>query len=259
MSCILRSLSGRIGILQLNRPEKHHALSNAMMGELMDGLDALAAENVRTIILRSAPGSRVWSAGHDINEIPEPRRDPLGYFDALESLLRKIQDSPAPVIAMVEGSVWGGACDLCCSCDIIIAAHGVTFAMTPAKIGIPYNASGLIHFTNLIGVNKAKEMFFTAQPVSVEEAWNNGFVNHVVAAADLESFTMNLAAQIAANAPLAVQSLKAEFRLLSRGQSLDAETAERIQALRRRVYDSEDYAEGLRAFKEKRAPHFEGR
>jgi len=140
MSCILRSLSGRIGILQLNRPEKHHALSNAMMGELMDGLDALAAENVRTIILRSAPGSRVWSAGHDINEIPEPRRDPLGYFDALESLLRKIQDSPAPVIAMVEGSVWGGACDLCCSCDIIIAAHGVTFAMTPAKIGIPYNA-----------------------------------------------------------------------------------------------------------------------
>ena len=117
----------------------------------------------------------------------------------------------------------------------------------------------MINFTNLIGVNKAKEMFFTAQPVSVEEAWNNGFVNHVVAAADLESFTMNLAAQIAANAPLAVQSLKAEFRLLSRGQSLDAETAERIQALRRRVYDSEDYAEGLRAFKEKRAPHFEGR
>jgi methylmalonyl-CoA decarboxylase len=108
-------------------------------------------------------------------------------------------------------------------------------------------------------VNKAKEMFFTAQPVSVEDAWNNGLVNHVVAAEELEPFTMKLAGTIAANAPLAVRAIKAEFRLLSRGHSIDAETAEQLQALRRRVYDSADYAEGLRAFKEKRAPRFEGR
>lgn len=259
MACVLRSTSGMTGILQLNRPEKHNALSNEMMHELMAALDVCVGEQVRAIIIRAAPGSRVWSAGHDINEIPEPRRDPLGYFDALESLLRKVQDCPAPVIAMVEGSVWGGACDLCCSCDMVIAARGATFAMTPAKIGIPYNASGLVHFTNLLGVNKAKEMFFTAQPVDVEDAWNNGFVNHVVEAAELETFTLDLAAKIAANAPLAVQSLKAEFRLLSRGQPIDSETAERIQALRRRVYDSDDYAEGLRAFKEKRPPRFTGR
>jgi methylmalonyl-CoA decarboxylase len=259
MALIERSVSGRTGVLQFNRPEKHNSLSNALMREMMDGLDALVAGGVRVVVLRAAPGAKVWSAGHDINEIPEPRRDPLGYFDALETLLRKIQDCPVPVLAMVEGSVWGGACDLCCSCDIVIAAHGVTFAMTPAKIGIPYNASGLIHFTNLIGVNKAKEMFFTAQPVSVDDAWNNGFVNHVVEAAELEAFTMKIASTIAANAPLAVQSLKAEFRLLNRGHSIDAETAEQIQALRRRVYDSEDYAEGVRAFKEKRAPQFEGR
>jgi methylmalonyl-CoA decarboxylase len=259
MALIERSVSGHTGVLQFNRPEKHNSLSNALMREMMDGLDTLVSEGVRVVVVRAAPGSKVWSAGHDINEIPEPRRDPLGYFDALETLLRKIQDCPVPVIAMVEGSVWGGACDLCCSCDIVIAAHGVTFAMTPAKIGIPYNASGLIHFTNLIGVNKAKEMFFTAQPVSVDDAWNNGFVNHVVEVADLEAFTMKMAGTIAANAPLAVQSLKAEFRLLNRGHSIDAETAEQIQALRRRVYDSEDYAEGVRAFKEKRAPQFEGR
>jgi len=131
--------------------------------------------------------------------------------------------------------------------------------MTPAKIGIPYNASGLIHFTNLIGLNKAKEMFFTAQPVPVEDAWNNGFVNHVLPAPELEAFTLRMADTIAKNAPLAVRALKAEFRLLMRGHSIDAETAERIQAIRREVYDSDDYAEGIRAFKEKRTPRFQGK
>jgi methylmalonyl-CoA decarboxylase len=259
MALVERTMADRIGILRMNRPEKHNALNGELMRAMTEGFDALADADARAIILRAAPGIKVWSAGHDIDEIPEPRRDPLGYFDALETLLRKVQDCPVPVIAMVEGSVWGGACDLCAACDMIVAARGSSFAMTPAKIGIPYNASGLVHFTNLLGVNKAKEMFFTAQPVSVEDAWNNGLVNHVVAAEELEPFTMKLAGTIAANAPLAVRAIKAEFRLLSRGHSIDAETAEQLQAVRRRVYDSADYEEGLRAFKEKRAPRFEGR
>jgi len=258
MALIGRSLQGKTGVLCLNRPDKQNSLNRELMQELMAGIDALVADDAYVLVLRAAPGVKVWSAGHDINELPEPRRDPLAYFETLETLLRKIQDCPLPVIAMVEGSVWGGACDLCFSCDIVLAAQGSTFAMTPAKIGIPYNASGLIHFTNLIGLNKAKEMFFTAQPVPVEDAWNNGFVNHVVATSELEDFTLKMAATIAANAPLAVRALKAEFRLLMRGHSIDAETAERIQAIRRKVYDSEDYAEGIRAFKEKRPPRFQG-
>ena len=259
MALIEQSLADNTGTLQLNRGEKHNSLNGELMRELMAGLDALVTDGARVVIVRAAPGVKVWSAGHDINEIPEPRRDPLGYFDTLETLLRKVQDCPVPVIAMVEGSVWGGACDLCAACDLIVAAHGSAFAMTPAKIGIPYNASGLIHFTNLLGVNKAKEMFFTAQPVSVDDAWNNGFVNHVVPAEELEPFTRKLATAIAANAPLAVRSIKAEFRLLSRGHHIDAETAEQIQAIRRQVYDSEDYAEGRAAFGEKRKPVFKGR
>ena len=258
MPLIERSQHGKTGVLCLNRPDKQNSLNRELMQELMADIDALVADDAYVLVLRAAPGVKVWSAGHDINELPEPRRDPLAYFDTLETLLRKIQDCPLPIIAMVEGSVWGGACDLCFSCDIVLAAQGSTFAMTPAKIGIPYNASGLIHFTNLIGLNKAKEMFFTAQPVPVEDAWNNGFVNHVLPASQIEDFTMKMADTIAANAPLAVRTLKAEYRLLMRGHSIDAETAERIQAIRRKVYDSEDYAEGIRAFKEKRPPQFRG-
>ena len=259
MNLILRSSQEGVGVLQFNHDGKLNCLSHMLMQELGDGLDALEQDGARVIVIRAKTGTRVWSAGHDINELPEPRRDPLSYGDPLETLLRRVQDCPVPVIAMVEGSVWGGACDLCCSCDMVVAAGSSTFAMTPAKIGIPYNASGLIHFVQHIGVNKAKEMFFTARATSAHEAWNNGFVNHEVPADELESFTMDLAGKIAANAPLAVRAIKAQFRLLTRGALIDAETAERIQAIRRKVYDSEDYVEGILSFKEKRRPIFQGR
>jgi methylmalonyl-CoA decarboxylase len=258
MAFILTSIKNRIGTLQFNHDDKLNCLSHALMDELMAGLRALASGDCNVLVIRAATGVRVWSAGHDINELPAPRRDPLSYGDRLETLLRNIQDCPVPVIAMVEGSVWGGACDLCCSCDMVIAAEGSTFAMTPAKVGIPYNASGLIHFVNHIGLNKAKEMFFTAKPTPVQEAVSNGFVNHAVPADRLEPYTYDIAASIAANAPLAVRAIKAQFRMLTRGNLIDAETAERIQAIRRGVYDSEDYAEGIRAFKEKRKPQFKG-
>ena len=102
MALVERSMSDRIGILQMNRPEKHNCLNGELMRQMMQGLDALVHDEARAIVIRAAAGAGVWSAGHDINEIPEPRRDPLGYFDALETLLRNVQDCPVPVIAMVD-------------------------------------------------------------------------------------------------------------------------------------------------------------
>ncbi len=256
---IIKTREDRIGTLQFNNDAKLNALNHEMMQEFVQGLLDLEKEGVLVIIIRARSGARIWSAGHDIKELPEPRRDPLSYGEGLETLLRHVQDCLVLVIAMVEGSVWGGACDLCCSCDMVIAAEGVTFAMTPAKIGIPYNASGLIHFVNHVGVNKAKEMFFTAQPIPAVEAVSNGFINHVVPVADLEKFTYHLAETIASNAPLAIRAIKKQFRLLTKGTLIDAETAEKIQSIRREVYDSADYGEGIQAFKEKRKPHFQGR
>ena len=160
---------------------------------------------------------------------------------------------------MIEGSVWGGACDLALTCDLLVACDTASFTVTPAKIGIPYTASGMIHFINILGLNKAKEMFFTAAPISAKDALNAGILNHLVPAADLERFTRELAAKVLQNAPLAVKAFKKQFTLLSKGHSIDAETAEKIQSYRRIVYDSEDYGEGIRAFHEKRAPRFKGK
>jgi methylmalonyl-CoA decarboxylase len=130
--------------------------------------------------------------------------------------------------------------------------------MTPAKIGIPYNPSGMIHFINVIGLNKAKEMFFTAAPLTASESLNTGILNHLVAVGELESFTRKLAGKMVKNSPLAIRALKREFRLLSKGHPIDAETFEKIGAIRRSVYDSKDYCEGILAFHEKRSPRFRG-
>jgi len=256
---VLSETDGHLGIIKLNNLEKRNCLNAALIRELFGVLDQFEASDIRVVILRAAPGVRVWSAGHDVNELPRPGRDPLPYAAPFERLLRRIQDYPGPVIAMIEGSVWGGACDLVLTCDIIIGCETTSFAVTPAKIGIPYNASGLIHFVNVLGLNKAKEMFFTAEPINATDALNAGILNHLVPVTDLERFTRDLASRILRNAPLAVRALKEQFRLLSKGHPIDAETAEEIQHIRRRVYDSEDYGEGIQAFHEKRPPRFQGK
>jgi methylmalonyl-CoA decarboxylase len=259
MPLILSETDGHLGVVTLNNLEKRNCLNASLIQELFNVLDQFEASDIRVVILRAPAGVKVWSAGHDVNELPRPGRDPLPYAAPFERLLRRVQDYPGPVIAMIEGAVWGGACDLALTCDILVGCETASFAVTPAKIGIPYNASGIIHFINILGVNKAKEMFFTAEPINASDALRIGILNHLVPSADLERFTRELAGKILKNSPLAVRALKEQFRLLSKGHGIDAETAEEIQSIRRRVYDSEDYGEGIRAFHEKRPPVFRGK
>jgi methylmalonyl-CoA decarboxylase len=262
MSLVLTKLEEGIGTITLNHTAKHNRIGAELAGDLIAALDDMEcgprSAHAQVVVLRALPGARVWSAGHDIDELPQARRDPLGYADPLEKLLRRVQDFPSPIIAMVEGGVWGGACDVCISCDIIVCAANATFAITPARLGLPYNASGLVHFLNVLRPHKVKEMFFTAQPISAHEALVAGMINHVVPIDQLEAKTYSIARAITQNAPLAVQALKRQFRLLLGGEVLSAEIFESIQGMRPEVYDSEDYKEGIQAFREKRKPHFKG-
>jgi len=258
MSLITTELQNDIGTIAFNYGKYRNILSKALIDEMIQAIDALQKSKARVLILRAPKGSTVWSAGHDVRELPLPGRDPLAYHDPLVTVLRAVQNLAMPVIAMIEGSVWGGACDLALSCDILIGGRSCSFCMTPAKIGVPYNVSGILHFINIMGVNTAKEMFFTAQPISAEKACTIGILNHLVEDDQLEEFTYDMARKITKNSPLSIAVIKEQIRLLASAHPMSPLTFERVQGLRRQVYDSNDYAEGIRAFNEKRKPQFTG-
>jgi methylmalonyl-CoA decarboxylase len=255
---LLVEVADHVGTITLNRDDKRNALCEGMVAQFITAFAQFAAAGVRCVVLRAKPGSKVWSAGHDIDELPAAGRDPLGWRDPLRKLVREIERFPAPVIAMVEGSVWGGACETVFACDLIVAAVDATFAATPARHGVPYNVTGLLTFLNAANLSLANEMLFTADPVSAERLCRLGVINHVVAVEALEDFTYAMARKIAANAPLSISVMKEQLRTLAGAHTMSPEDFERIQGLRRVVYDSHDYSEGICAFKEKRKPVFRG-
>jgi len=258
MPLILSQLDGFVGTITMNHPEHRNALSDQMISEMFDAFEDMRERKARVIVLRAHEGAKVWSAGHDVRELPMPGRDPLGYDDPLVRILREIQHLPMPVIAMIDSSVWGGACDVALTCDILIGTPKAQFTMTPAKIGVPYNPSGLLRFMNILGINTAKEMFFSAQPIPAERAKQVGILNHLVPSDELEAFTSDMAEKISRNSPLSIAAMKESFRLLGNASPLPPNMFERIQGLRRKVYDSRDYKEGIQSFLEKRPPVFKG-
>ncbi len=258
MPLIHTHITESIATIILDHAKKRNALSKELIDEILCALETFQAQHIRVVLLRAAAGSKVWSAGHDVKELPLARRDPLGWDDPLRMLIREIETFPAPIIALIEGGVWGGACEVVFACDMVIAARDATLAATPAKLGVPYNITGVLNFMNAASRAIIREMAFTAQPITAERAERLGIINYVVAADELEPFAMELAEKIARNAPMSIAVIKEQLRLLESAHTITPRMFERIQGLRRKVYDSHDYKEGITAFLEKREPRFVG-
>jgi methylmalonyl-CoA decarboxylase len=258
MTLVEVEYSNAIGTLTLNHAEKRNALSHALIMEIIEGFESLQKRQARAVVLRAPKGAKVWSAGHDINELPKPGRDPLSYHDPLLRVIDTLRRFPAPVLALIEGSVWGGACELVFCCDMVFATPAVTFAITPARLGVPYNAAGVLHLMNTVPHNLLKEMLFMASPIKVQRLHEVGVINELFEPDNVEQRVYAIAERIAQNSPLAIGAIKEQLRMLGGAHPLAPETFERLQGLRRQVYDSADYLEGLTAFKEKRPARFPG-
>lgn len=255
------SIIDRICFIEMANPDHLNCLSDELCDRMIKAIKNAYAEECVGIVIKAQCRKGVWSAGHDIRELPTDGTDPLGYDVAMEKLLRTVQDVPIPVIACAGGTVWGGACDLCVSCDMIVAAEDATFAITPAKIGIPYNASGIMHFINQLGINKAREMFFTAEAITAKDALNVGFVNQIAPADELDDMLeKKMLAPLRRNSVVSMSAIKRQFRILSRAATvISSESFEKINSYRAKVYNGSDYREGINSFLEKRKPVYKGK
>ena len=258
MAYIEKEYKDNIGIITLNNPAKKNAICENLAGEIIFTLDHFLKHTPKAVLIRAKKDIKVWSAGHDIREL-KASKDPLEYTVPLRRLIRAIQDYPIPVISMVEGSVWGGAFELIRSTDIIVASIDSTFAITPTKLGVPYDTVGVMNLMNNISIPLIKEMLFTAAPISAKKAMDAGIINHAVKTKDLEKFTFDIIEKIKKNAPLAITLIKEEIQVLSSSCAVTPKDFERIQAGRTKVYNSKDYNEGITSFLEKRKPVFEGK
>lgn len=257
MEPVAVSEEGRVATIRMHDPLRRNALGPAMLDGLIAAFDGFEGRDVRAVVLRAGPDDPVWCAGFDIKAL-RPGADPLAHEGALQALFRRVRDCPAPVVAMLHGSAWGGGADLALRCDIAVGDPSCSLAFTPARLGLPYDADGLLNVLLRAGLNVAVEMFATAAPVPAERALRLGLLNHLVPEAELEAFTAALAGRIAANAPLSVASAKQQLRALAEALPLAPAVAHALAAGRREALESEDYAEGLAAFAERRAPRFRG-
>jgi enoyl-CoA hydratase/carnithine racemase len=249
------------GVLRLtiSNPAKRNALDHPILDAIAAVLDDIG--DARVVLLTGAEG--MFSSGYDIGEIPDdvfaeeaerlvahPFASALGALEACE----------VPTVAALPGHTIGGGLELALACDLRVAADGILLGMPPAKLGLVYSHTGLRRFLETIGAPRTRELFLTARNVDARTALDWGLVNRVVGVSDLDGAALDLAQDLAANAPLSVRGNKRAIReLLAAERELDPEVERELIELREASFQSEDLREGVRAFGQKRPARWKGR
>jgi len=258
MRFIKTEQKGKAGFLWLDNDRKSNSLNLEMIDEMVAAFDNFEKNQTRVVILRSNPGANVWCAGLRIDQLPSPENEPVPYEYALEKILKRIESFPGVVIAMIDGSVWGGGCELVFACDILLGSPKASFAITPAKISAPYNPNQVNRVLQRVGSNIAMELFFTADVMGAARAEKLGILNHLLSSEELEEFTQAMAERIINNAPLAISLIKDQVHQLAT-RTVEQITQDKAnREFVKQVYLSHDFEEGKQAFLEKRRPVFKG-
>jgi enoyl-CoA hydratase/carnithine racemase len=262
--------TGDVVRLTISNPAKRNALDHPILDAITATLTELATVGVtgggesepqaRCVIITGAHG--MFSAGYDIGEIPEEEFEERAerlvahpFTEAIDAL----EAFPYPTLAVLPGHTIGGGLELALACDLRLAQAEIKLGMPPAKLGLVYSHTGLRRFIDAIGAPRTRELFLLGRYIDAPTALAWGLVNRLAPTAELEATALELAAELAGNAPLSQLGNKRVItELLDAEGELLAEVEEQLIELRRASFASQDMREGMKAFAEKRPPRWRG-
>ncbi|RJP90903.1 MAG: enoyl-CoA hydratase [Desulfobacteraceae bacterium] len=260
---LIKEISGHVGTLKLNRPDRGNSLTLSMLAELHLVLTEWAEnDSVRCVVI-TGNSEKAFSSGYDISAIPTElspeAAELLKTGNPLTLALDTVKNFPFPVIAMMNGYCFGAALNLAVCCDIRIGADHIKAGMPPAKLGIVYHPEGLSQFIEVVGMAKTREIFFTGRTYQGKEVQEMGLVDHLVPADSLSETVYAMADEISKNAPLSLKGTKKILNMIGKYFLIGSEYLSDAQKLITEAFNSDDLKIGRAAFIEKRNPVFTGK
>jgi enoyl-CoA hydratase/carnithine racemase len=245
----------------ISNPERRNALDHEILDALAETLPRLdRGIETRCVLITGAPPA--FSAGYDIASIPSQtfERDAEALVaHPFHAAMEMIAKHPWPTVAAINGHCLGGGLELAITCDLRICVEGAKLGMPPAKLGLVYGHTGLRKFLDTVGLARTKELFLTGRNFEARRAEQIGLVHEVVDEARFEATAVELAAEIATNAPISMRGNKRAIEVLNQNATLTEQQEAGLIALRESCFASEDFREGIAAFAEKRKPRWQGR
>ncbi|WP_020573204.1 enoyl-CoA hydratase-related protein [Actinopolymorpha alba] len=253
---LLVDRDGSVATVVLNRPATHNAITLGMYTALPALLADLEADDaVKAVVLRGA-GDKAFASGADIREFEEVRGNATSaraYNDRVAAAERALEGLSKPTIAMIHGYCIGGGCGLALAADLRFGDERTRMAITPAKLGLVYSLESTKRLVDLVGPSRAKWILMSGQQLAADDALRLGLVDETTTVDELEKLTYDFAHLLTTRAQFSVRAAKTIVNRIMAGQSAeDAVTT----GLRNSSFDTSDYAEGVRAFLEKRPPRF---
>lgn len=254
----LRLHGGRIARIEINAPERRNAITRAMWMAMPEICQQISADTgIRAVLLAASPDAGgIFCAGADISEFDAVYGDiasTRSYNLAVRAAQQSLPDLPRPVIAVIGGACVGGGCGIALAADLRFASSQARFAITPARLGIAYSPEDTAQLIEKVGPARAKDILFSARMLSADEALAFGLVDRVIEPAELELAAIAYAEEVAG---LSSESIRAAKTIINRLSAPDADTCRGLQAMFEASFSGPDFAEGRKAFREKRRPEF---